>query len=130
MLPHLKSMRRIFGIIYGLPWFCAVLYAVAAHPRAAQAPYIAVAVFGGVLLLALTITVAVPYALRGAGDEHAGEWERAGVEALPLAVFSTCLWSVLFLPLDLKLRLLVACAGVVLSTAAVVWLKRRRVRGR
>ena len=122
-------MQRVFNVIYSLPWFCAVLYSGAAHPREAQAPYIATAVFGGVLLLVLAITVVVPRALRSAGDERAGEWERAGTEALPLAVFSTCLWSMLFLPVDLKLRVLVACAGAVLSIAGALWIKRRRERG-
>jgi hypothetical protein len=105
--------KQVLSLVFSLPWFCALLYWQARHPGAAEAPVIAVAVFGS-LLLGVAIALVVQR-----------NKPRAVVDALALPLVSTFLWSILFLPGDPKVRVVIALSGAALSLMGTAWVKRR-----
>lgn len=118
--------KRAFAVIYMIPGAAALLYWLARHPAPSEAASIAAAVFGGLIMLLCAAVIVFPLTLRRLGAvARADRVQRAAVAGSGLPVFMTFLWSILFLPVDPKPRVILGLSGAALTLVATLFISRR-----
>lgn len=118
--------RKALSLVFALPSTGAMLYWLKRHPGPEEAPAIAAAVFGSLAFLVLAGAVILPFVLRRVRDRAlARKYELAAVEGAELPVAFTFAWSIIFLPIDPKPRVILGLSGAVISLIALVWIERR-----
>ena len=118
--------KKLFSFVFGLPGLAALIYGLARRPGAGDAPTIAAVTFGSLLVLILAGVIVLPLVLRWRGErERSDRTRRAAIEGIGVPVFSTFLWSIVFLPGSPGQRIIAGVSGAVLTLIATALAERR-----